>query len=1037
MLSRNFYRTQKNYFLKNIRRFFCVTFVLAISTQNSLASSFVTFESGHVTPLAKSPDGSQLFSVNTPDNHLEIFNIKTDGLVHIASIPVGLEPVSVATRSNDEVWVVNHLSDSISIIDLTTTPPRVVRTLLVGDEPRDILFAGTSGNRAFITTAHRGQSSPYMDATNPAEATTEGIGRADVWVFDATKLGNSLNGDPLTIITLFGDTPRALTKSIDGSTVYAAIFHSGNQTTVLHDQAVCNSGATAPTCTAIAGELQSPGGLPAPNQNVQGLRQPETGIIVKHNGTNWVDELDRSWDNMVRFDLPDLDVFSIDANANPPIGTNAISGVGTILYNMAVNPATGEIFVSNTEAINQVRFEGERTPTRTATTVQGHIHETRISIIDPETNSVTSRHLNKHINYDEWPASSGTSDKSLSLPRDMAFSADGTKLYIAAKGSNKVALFDTAKLRNNSFQPDSANHVEITGGGPSGLVFDETSNKLYVTTRFDNGISVIDTNTLSETNHYVLHNPEPQQVIDGRPFMYDARLTSSNGESPCASCHVDGDLDSLAWDLGNPEGTLITNPGPFLGPFGDQPGAPPFFYKDYHPMKGPMTTQTLRGMENGGAMHWRGDRTGGNDEATAQPDGGTFNEDLAFKKFNVAFPGLLGRSDQLSDAQMQQFTDFVLEMQQPPNPIRALDNSLTPMQSAGSDFYFNVISLEDPDPIKSVTCNGCHIIDPANGFFGTDGSSSFEAETQRFKIPHLRNMYSKIGMFGMADLPFFESGNNAHKGDQIRGFGFMHDGSVDSLFRFVSTAGFDFPGSDRAAQDAVRRQVEQFMLALDSDMKPAMGQQITLTDKNTLLVSNRIDLLVSRAAVGECDLVVQGTVSNENRGWMRLPSGKFQSDNSNEAELTEVQLRQLAQTVGQTLTFTCVPPEASQLVANRIALDRDEDGILNNNDVCPAITNPLQIDTDADGIGDACDNCTILANADQNDSNGDGYGNRCDGDLNNNGAVNFADLGLFKSKFNSSDADADFNSDGAVNFADLGIFKTLFGKAPGPSALQP
>ena len=33
----------------------------------------------------------------------------------------------------------------------------VARTLLVGDAPRDIVFAGTGGNRALITTAHRGQ----------------------------------------------------------------------------------------------------------------------------------------------------------------------------------------------------------------------------------------------------------------------------------------------------------------------------------------------------------------------------------------------------------------------------------------------------------------------------------------------------------------------------------------------------------------------------------------------------------------------------------------------------------------------------------------------------------------------------------------------------------------------------------------------------------------------------------------------------------------------------------------------------------------
>ena len=42
--------------------------------------------------------------------------------------------------------------------------------------------------------------------------------------------------------------------------------------------------------------------------------------------------------------------------------------------------------------------------------------------------------------------------------------------------------------------------------------------------------------------------------------MADANLTSSNGEAACGSCHVDGDLDSLAWDLGNPLEEVLNNP---------------------------------------------------------------------------------------------------------------------------------------------------------------------------------------------------------------------------------------------------------------------------------------------------------------------------------------------------------------------------------------------------------------------------------------------------------------------------------------------
>ena len=90
---------------------------------------FITFESGHVRPIALSPDGSKLYVVNTPDNRLEIFAIDAGSLSHTDSVPVGMEPVAVAAlddANDDRVWVVNHLSDSVSIVDLSASPPRVV-----------------------------------------------------------------------------------------------------------------------------------------------------------------------------------------------------------------------------------------------------------------------------------------------------------------------------------------------------------------------------------------------------------------------------------------------------------------------------------------------------------------------------------------------------------------------------------------------------------------------------------------------------------------------------------------------------------------------------------------------------------------------------------------------------------------------------------------------------------------------------------------------------------------------------------------------
>ena len=105
-----------------------VAVLLAVLPGMALAQvSFVEFESGHVRPIALSPDGSQVFAVNTPDNTLEIFDVGAGGLTFAASVSVGMEPVAVAARNNNEVWVVNHLSDSVSVVDLERlTVPQVV-----------------------------------------------------------------------------------------------------------------------------------------------------------------------------------------------------------------------------------------------------------------------------------------------------------------------------------------------------------------------------------------------------------------------------------------------------------------------------------------------------------------------------------------------------------------------------------------------------------------------------------------------------------------------------------------------------------------------------------------------------------------------------------------------------------------------------------------------------------------------------------------------------------------------------------------------
>ena len=189
------------------------------------------------------------------------------------------------------------------------------------------------------------------------------------------------------------------------------------------------------------------------------------------------------------------------------------------------------------------------------------------------------------------------------------------------------------------------------------------------------------------------------------------------------------------------------------------------------------------------------------------------------------------------------------------------------------------------------------------------------------KVPHLRNMYQKVGMFGMAKTPGFifpESDDpnidNAFMGEQVRGFGFFHDGSIDTVFRFaIGPEG-----------DVQRRQVEQYVLAFDNNLAPIVGQQLTLRQDNTDAMAARLHLFMARAEQGECDLVVKGRRGRSEAGYLYVGSGRFRGNQSEQAPVSLAELKAQARRGHGALTFTCAPPGAGL----RLALDRDLDGRL-------------------------------------------------------------------------------------------------------------
>ncbi|MCI0634421.1 MAG: hypothetical protein L0206_10985, partial [Actinobacteria bacterium] len=598
--------------------------VLAIpSPARAGGDTFVNWENPHVHPLERTPDGARILAVNTADNRLEVFEVAGRTLEHTASIPVGLEPVSVRARSDAEAWVVNHISDSVSIVDLDSGP--VTATLATRDEPADVVFAGDP-ERAFISCSQVNE----------------------VLVYDVGDLSAAPQ-----VVEIFGEDPRAMAVGANESEVYVAVFESGNGSTALGGNPGVGgtAGAFPPQVVSdpggpYGGENPPPndGDAFSPAQASGNGVPPEVSHIVKKNAEGlWVDENGRDWTALVSgdladasgrpigWDLPDHDVAVIDAET---LAVDYVDRCMTMCMALAVNPKSGLVTVVGTDALNEVRFEPN---------VQGRFIRVLVAFADPTgTRTPVIADLNGHLDYTEATIDPSERDKSIGDPRAVVWNSAGDRAWVCGKGSNNLIVID-----GNGARAGTSDTIEV-GEGPTGLVLDEANERLYVLNHFAGSISIVDTATEAEIEQVAFYDPTPAAIRTGRKHLYDTHKNSGLGHIACASCHVDARMDRLAWDLGDPTGEVKGFNQNCLESVGCE---------SWHPMKGPMLTQTLQDIIGHEPHHWRGDRDG-------------------LEEFNGAFSSLQGDEDALTDEEMQEYEDFLATIHFPPNPFRNFDNSL-------------------------------------------------------------------------------------------------------------------------------------------------------------------------------------------------------------------------------------------------------------------------------------------------------------------------------------------------------------------------
>jgi hypothetical protein len=629
------------------------------------------------------------------------------------------------------------------------------------------------------------------------------------------------------------------------------MLDSQNKTTAVHFETVLQGG-----------------GLPAPNPPMDPTLPdaPDVGLIVRHDGVKWTDEIGRNWNSFVPYQLHDHDVIKIDTATRQMTGS--FKGIGTTLFNIAVNPVTGRLLVSNQEATNEIRFEPN---------VQGKFLQNRMTTIDPGTGGINHQHLNPHINYSNPGGSSGERALSLAIPLDIDVSSDGQTAYVAAFGSRKIGVLNSAGIVTRRI---------TVGEGPAGVALDEPRQRLYVMNRFSSTLSVVNLANDSSTQVPLGFDPSPTFVREGRKFLYDGEITSAHGDLACASCHVFGAMDNISWDLGNPLGEFIPPQNPFL--------------EGFHPMKGPMATQSLKGLSGTEPLHWRGDRP-------------------LLADFNPAFVSLMGAPAELTPSQFDLFEDFVFSMKYPPNPNRLLSGTLPATLNGANPIHGEQLFMTG-QLVGALDCVTCHAL--PTGENGLIIPQAAIAEDQDMKVPQLRNMYEKTRF-------------DNTQATTVRGFGFTHDGAVDDLFTFLQFPAFEF------ASDNDRHDVAAFLLAFDSGTHAAIGAQWTMDGTNEGAGSARLSTLTSLANGNAIGLIAKGRdLAGQSRGWEYLGGDSWDPDRASEPPANTAALLALAGSDTE-ITFTAV----LEGTEHRLGVDRDADGYFDRDELDAGSDpgNPLSI----------------------------------------------------------------------------------------------
>ncbi|HIG84324.1 MAG TPA: hypothetical protein EYG40_13765 [Verrucomicrobia bacterium] len=444
--------------------------------------------SPHSSPIALHQN--RLFVANTPSDTVDVINTKTRKVVR--RISVGVDPVSISVRPDGkEVWVANHISDSVSIIDNDRTSPTFLRVIATVqdfdpntstrfDEPVGIAFANNT--KAYIALSSENKIAVIDVATR--------------------QIKKRLN--------ITAQDPRAITVR-DGR-LYVIPFESNNKTQL--------SGGYK-----IDGELVTFNAHEHSIANNNVLSLGHVTDIVKHPR------------------VPDRDLYVFDTKTDKLIRT--VDTLGTLLYGLAVD-SKGSVFIAQTDARNDINGRAG-TKKHGLKELENRAFLNQITKVRLGGNGSEKP---RFINLEPLPPKHPEPGQSLATPFAIQISNDDSTLVVTAAGSDKVFTVDTksgnvmGRVKVESAPRGIALESSSTGKLSQAWILNSVANSVSL-------VDVSDPHNLSVKAKITLEDPTHPVFKRGR-IAFNKASASTTETFSCASCHPDGHTDQLLWVLKTP-----------------------------------------------------------------------------------------------------------------------------------------------------------------------------------------------------------------------------------------------------------------------------------------------------------------------------------------------------------------------------------------------------------------------------------------------------------------------------------------------------